>query len=151
MGYFVVLKHSTMLIPERDDVLYRLKRINKAWHSLKRGFTYPGNQKWFSWMSENYDETVTSVKEVFEELRFETTYRNIDGVKYVDLLSFDSKQGQENLFLAAVSDCVKEGSCIEFLGEDGLIITYTVKEGRLMNNGQPVVDRSYDFSLNGTT
>lgn len=121
MGYYVTLDDANFLIkPENlDEALVRLKALNAPTNdNLKRGGSYGGGGKtesWFSWMPPDYDKTVTSAKEVFDLLGFETSLTD-EGLR---LLGYDSKTGQEDVFLNVVADLVEPGSYLTWTGEDG--------------------------------
>lgn len=70
----------------------------------------------FSWMDWNYDEIFETAQEIFEELGFETIL-NADGD--LEVHHYNSKTGSEEDFLSAVAPFAKDGSYIEWRGEDG--------------------------------
>ena len=128
MGYYVNLIGAEFVIPENAEVLQALKDLNHKPGVEKHGGSYAGGQQtrsWFSWMPENYDETVTSAQEVFELLGFECTPRE----DAFELMGYDSKIGQEHLFIQEVAPYVAEGSYLEWLGEDGARWKYVVEGG----------------------
>lgn len=136
MGYFVTITEADFQIPEREDVLQVLKDLNHDPSVIKRGSGWQNGQKigsWFSWMPENYDEHVTSVKEVFELLGFDTReHEDTGGNRLVELVGYDSKIGQEDLFLMAVAPFVSEGNYINWRGEDGALYRHEVRDGALL-------------------
>jgi hypothetical protein len=130
MGYYINLRRSEFSIPETEEVLQVLKDANWKFHDWKNGGGFGGEgeqRKWFSWMPSDYDKTVTSVAEVFTLLGFEVDSH--DGV--VDLKYYDSKAGQEDLFIALVAPFVEEGSFMEWDGEDGAGWRHEVVDGKL--------------------
>lgn len=156
MGYYITLADADFAVPETDEVLTVLKDANWKYHDWKRGGTYSGGRqtsRWFSWMPADYDKTVTSVKEVFELLGFDTDAH--DGL--VRLMAYDSKIGQEELFLAIVAPFVEDGSFLEWRGEDGSMWRHEVIEGKLnvadvamtYTNYRPVSIVEYDKADNG--
>lgn len=112
MGYYVSTLHCDVMIPEHllDDAYKVMCELN-AHHDNKLGGgigshrTEQSNSvsdnpnKWYSWMSWNYDETCNSAQEILEMLGF---YTQINGGDLF-LLGYDNKSGQENLFLAALA------------------------------------------------
>lgn len=74
--------------------------------------------KWFSWMSWNYDEICEDSFEIFSELGFE-----VDEDCNGDLLlvGYRGKSGQVDVFLDAVAPYVEPGSYIDWMGEDGYL------------------------------
>lgn len=123
MGYYVNLIGAEFVIPENAEVLQVLKDLNHRPGVQKHGGGGQQTRSWFSWMPENYDETVTSAQEVFELLGFECTPR--EGA--FELMGYDNKIGQEHLFIQEVAPYVDEGSYLEWLGEDGARWKYVVE------------------------
>ena len=119
MGYYVRITKSTAIIPAENKatVLQIWKDLNKPENNhLKRGGSYTGGEKvkhWYSWMSENYDETCHSVEEILEQLGFESTLHDNGDVSIDD---YDSKTGQEELFLKAVENLLIGE--IQWVGEE---------------------------------
>ena len=133
MGYNVSMRTAHFHVPETEAVLQVLKDLNKQDH-LKRGGSYAGGEKtesWFSWMPTNYDETCTSVQEVFELLGFDTKIVDEPWGKAVSLEAYDSKAGQEDLFCATVAPFMDKGSYIEWIGEDYAEEAWVVKDGQM--------------------
>ncbi len=114
MGYNVSIIESTFRIPAEnlDEAYHRMCQLN---------FTVPNNAKcgpgknnapevgpykscWFSWMEWNYHETCTSADEILQQLGFFTS-TDEDGNLHID--GYDSKTGQEDLFLKAISTLSK--------------------------------------------
>ena len=122
MGYYVYLTGAYLAIPDTPEVLNALRELDKR-DDLKRGGMSGADgteEKWFSWMNEPWAHH-ESIEPIFQQLGFDT-YRcaiGSDEYKSVQLLSYDSKIGQEALFLAAVAPFVKAGSYLEWRGEDG--------------------------------
>lgn len=140
MGYFVEILQSNWTISHErfDEALQVLKDLNKPENnSIKRGgsFNRTGQTAWwFSWMEPDYDQTVTSVKDVFDMLGFDSEYTE-DGD--LQLTGYDNKTGQEDLFLEAVAPF--SWGAIEWQGEDGSRWVNVVADGRMKTaNGQTV-------------
>jgi hypothetical protein len=81
-------------------------------------------------MPEKYDETVTSVAEVFNLLGFETDTESYDG-EYVGLTYYDSKMGSEDIFIEAVAPFVADGSYLSWRGEEGERWRQVVRHGKI--------------------
>jgi hypothetical protein len=118
MGYYVTLTESSFRIPHKnlDEAYKRMCELNKH-DDLKRGGSFGGDgtsEKWFSWMDANYPETCTNAAAIFEDLRFEIEITDT----HLVLARFDCKYGQEELFLAAISDLAEPGSQMYWEGED---------------------------------
>lgn len=95
-----------------------LKALNTR-DDLKHGGSYSKGEtkaKWFSWMPEHYDKEVNSLKEIFDLLGFVDSKE--DGLGVV-LGQYDSKRGQEMLFLQVAAPFVRKDSYIIWKGEDG--------------------------------
>lgn len=121
MGYYVNIESVEWFLPVVHEAaaLQALKDLNDPRNDdLKRGGSFSGGKQtaaWFSWMPEDYDKTVTSVSEVLELLGFD-----VDTVpEGTYIRRYDSKTGQEDLFLNAIAEFVEPGSFIEWRGEDG--------------------------------
>lgn len=130
MGYYVQLIYAEFVIPENAEVLQVLKDLNHKPGVKKNGGSYSGGKQdksWFSWMPENYDETVQSVQEVFELLGFVCSPREGG----FELMDYDNKIGQEDLFIQEVAPYVDEGMYLEWLGEDGARWKYVVEGGEV--------------------
>jgi hypothetical protein len=129
MGYNVSTGGIDFHIPDDKlaDVTTALKDLNKR-DDLKTGGsygpredgTYGQREVWFAWMPADYDQTAVDAQEIFELLGFSTEQVEVDekgpGLR---LLSYDSKTGAEDHFLAAAAPFVTPGSFIEWEGEDG--------------------------------
>lgn len=144
MGYYVTLKNADWLLPiaYEDLALDALKKINAPeFDHLKRGGRYAEGGRvasWYSWMPEDYDKTVTSVQEILELLGFECKSTD-EGTR---ITAYDSKTGQEDLFLSTIAEYVAPGSFIDWLGEDGERFRYefdgktmSVLEARIVYGG----------------
>ena len=142
MGYYVSITSTNWLLPivNESAALDALKKLNSSENDhLKRGGRWGGGvagktESWFSWMPSDYDKTVKSVAEVLDMLGFETKV-DPEGTRIV---GYDSKTGQEELFLATIAHFVEPGSAIDWRGEDDAIWRYQfdgtrmqVLEGRL--------------------
>ena len=122
---------------ENEDKSYKaLCDLNKKDH-LKRGGSWGGElnsesprpsgldyhpARWFSWMDANYPAKCKDWKQIMEMLGFDFSGENqttmSDGRKATAYhLNYDSKTGQEELFLNALSPFA-EGS-ITWRGEEG--------------------------------
>ena len=99
MGYYVHIEESNCMLPAKNYALayWRMCALNDH-DELKRGGSR--TEKWFSWMGKNYPETCEDAKDILVELGFDMEETN-DGLT---IYGYDSKSGQEELFLAAISD-----------------------------------------------
>jgi hypothetical protein len=137
MGYYVTLTEADFGIPETPEVLAALHEMETKFDAIKRGGSFgpDGKQdKWFSWMPNI--TTFDTVQAVFEALGFEVS---VDEGKFW-LQGYDSKTGQEDLFLAVVAPFVEEGSFTNWRGEDGALYRFEVVHGgRLVTQSANVV------------
>ena len=125
MGYYVTLLDADFIIPETEEVLNVLKELNNGNEDIKRGGSYGGSGKrefWFSWMPADFS-VFTTVASVFEALGFETKKIEEISVEHpyerVALVGYDSKTGQEDIFIEAVAPFVEHGNHLEWRGEQG--------------------------------
>jgi hypothetical protein len=130
VGYYVQLTDADFIIKENEETLNALKEMPTKYYSLMRGGSSNG-EKWFSWMNNKEIETAESVQSIFEALGFEceTNKYGVEGT--FSLESYDSKTGQEDLFLAVVAPFVENDSYTEWRGEDGEIWRLAVQYGKL--------------------
>lgn len=148
MGYYIDLTSSEWEIAESAESLATVREMPKKYHAIKRGGSSNGD-KWFSWMNDIEIVTAVNVQAVFIALGFETT--KTEGGFTLD--SYASKTGQEDLFLAVMAPFTKDGSSIEWRGEDGALWKFEVRGGRMFRtdseiiwtNSQPYVYWHYDL------
>lgn len=128
MGYYITLTSSDWEIKESPEALEAIREMPKKFHAIKRGGSSNG-EKWFSWMNDTDIENAESVESVFQQLGFDT-HTNEDA-KTFTLEGYNSKTGQEDLFLAVLAPFTKDGSFIEWEGEDSSLWRYRVNNGRM--------------------
>lgn len=137
MGYYVTLEESTFNIPadKLEEAFTRLKALNHKPGVVKNGGSYSGGRqtaKWFSWMSEKYDEEAEDAEHIFKMLGFYTECNPDDGLT---LLEYDSKTGQEQLFINEVADLATPGWVMVWRGEDGEVWRHSaqgIEEGKMV-------------------
>tara|TARA_Y100000034_G_scaffold136426_1_gene212828 strand:- start:407 stop:889 length:483 start_codon:yes stop_codon:yes gene_type:complete len=103
-----------------EEAYVAMCALNK-FDNIKRGGSYHKNpdtgvvteNKWFSWMTPNYPDTLTTVEEIFKELGFEINTSETG----LEIWGYDDKTGQEDLFLEAC--CPWASGNIAWRGEDG--------------------------------
>lgn len=128
MGYNVSTTEINATIPSENlaEATRRLKALNHKPGVEKRGGRFPGNgapqDKWFSWMEWNYDEVYDTAQEILEALGFDT-YSDGSGGLSID--HYDSKTGQEELFIFEIADLMNEDWYIEWRGEDGALFKWS--------------------------
>lgn len=138
MGYHVTLEKADWDIPETPEVLAALKAMNTKYHNAKRGGNFV-DEFWFSWMPADYDKTVSSVKDVFDLLGFDSEIIEGPDHPFVRIRGYDSKRGQEELFVAETAPFVEEGSYMEWSGEEGETWRWDAVDGRMTErDGQTV-------------
>jgi hypothetical protein len=118
MGYNVEILKSTARIPAANlkRAYEKMCALNTTHHAQKRGGSWSGGTKsesWFSWMDANYPETCKDAQAVLEQLGF---YTSTDTNGDLLIEGYDSKMGQEDLFLKAIETDVT--GVIEWVGED---------------------------------
>lgn len=122
MGYYVTLEQSTAVLPaEHLDKAYEiLVALNDpSNNAAKQGGAWKAGVRtgwWYSWMDENYPEKCANAKEVFEALGFEMEETPEGDLRFV---WYDSKTGQEDLFLASVAPLMT--GHMHWRGEDGAL------------------------------
>lgn len=125
MGFYIDLTDSSWEIPESAEVLSALKEMPTKYHAIKRGGG--GGESWFSWMQDDEILNAESAQQIFIRLGFDTEKTETG----FTLNGYNDKLGQEDIFLAVVAPFVKEGSYIEFHGEDNSEWQYSVHGGKL--------------------
>lgn len=121
MGYNITAMETTFRIPAAnlDAALARFKALNHKPGVEKRGGSWGPDGKtetWFSWMPADYDKYVTTTEEVLILLGFTTEKDDTTGD--VLITGYDSKTGQEELFLDEIADLADPDSYIIWVGED---------------------------------
>lgn len=130
MGYYVHIEESNCMLPRKNYALayWRMCALNDH-DEWKRGGAYgkdedgnPFKNKWFAWMDENYPEICKDARDVLVELGFDMEETE-DGLI---IHAYDSKSGQEELFLAAISDLIvtahgDDEPFIVWRGEDDMV------------------------------
>jgi hypothetical protein len=127
MGYNVYIEESTFTIPaENLPAAYEaMCQLNfTVPNSEKRGGSWPGKNNapnlgpdkscWFSWMNWNYHEECKTAEEILNQVGFDTMI-NENGDLHIH--GYDSKTGQEELFLKAISTLSK--GYLVWRGEEG--------------------------------
>lgn len=125
MGYYVQIVNGRFRIPKANlqRAYEKMCALNVTHHDQKQCGSWSvgtKTQSWFSWMDPNYPETCKTAHEVLEALGFHCHYDD-QGDLIVD--GYDSKMGQEDLFMAAIKE-EAEGSLV-WRGEDGATWTTT--------------------------
>jgi len=136
MGYYINIQESNFVIPAHhlDKALERFKALNHDPNAIKGGGRWSSgeeNEKWFSWMPSDYDQTVSSAQEVLELLGFDCMIQEDGGL---NVHGYDSKIGDEAQFINAIRDLVDVSCYIIWRGEDGEFWKWTpqgVLEGRM--------------------
>ena len=119
MGYYVRTVKSNAYIPAAMLLIAydALCALNYTHHAQKRGGSYSSGkqtERWFSWMDANYPDTCKDAEAVLAALGF-SPYIDCEGNLWFG--EYDSKTGQEDLFMAALEN-IAIGE-ISWVGEDG--------------------------------
>jgi hypothetical protein len=141
MGYYINIQDSTFIIPAENltEAYNRMCQLNfTVPNKHKSGGRYsseggkdtapeygPHDACWFSWMDWDYHEKCSDVEEILDHLGFQIEYDE-DG--NLCICGYDSKTGQEDLFLKSICDLAK--GYIIWRGEEGEVWgeTYGGKE-----------------------
>lgn len=134
MGYYIDLVDAEWEITESPESLATIREMPTKYHAIKRGGSSNG-EKWFSWMNDTDIETAETVESVFNQLGFET--ETVDGG--FKLVAYNSKTGQEDLFLAVMAPFTKDGSYIEWRGEDGALWKFEIHNGRMFRSESEII------------
>lgn len=127
MGYYTFLNNHNMFLDRKyfDEVYKKMCELND-YDELKRGGMLGSNNdtvegerypkdKWFSWMDYNYPETCKNMIQILEQIGFDIETDN-DG--NLIGLGYNNKSGNEDYFLSCFAGYIKDGSFIEWTGED---------------------------------
>lgn len=140
MGYYVRSYESDnnfKVRKENFDAAYKAMVALNDDDDAKHGGSYGPDgvrEKWFSWMDPNYPDSCQDFGAVLEALGFVAIYDETGLVG----LDYDSKIGQENLFLKAIAPYVENGSYIVWRGEDGAVWVQIFRNGTM---------ETHDFDL----
>jgi hypothetical protein len=122
MGYYTQ-QNGTVTIAARDEAVAveALKALNHN-HEDKRGGSWPKTgdpfaDSWYSWLPPRFheDKSIRTVGDVLEMLGYEV--RATPGTLNLYTVSYDTKTGQEDVFLNRLSDFAHIQ--IDVVGEDG--------------------------------
>jgi len=128
MGYYVQLDSADWEIEDNPRSLQEIRAMPKKYHAIKRGGSSSG-EKWFSWMSDERIENAKSVEDVFKDLGFTTEPGSRPNT--FKLTAYDSKTGQEDLFIAVMAPWTTEGSSMEWVGEEGERWRYFIEDKKI--------------------
>lgn len=149
MGYYVRIDSSNFVVPESPEVLAAIHDMDTRFDDIKRGGSFSAGtvtERWFSWMPPDLSQ-FKSVADVLRALGFEID----EGDGQISVYGYDNKTGQEDLFLAVMAPFVKDGSYIEWVGEEGERWRNVVHNGRLtvqyasLTWGEPQQYRHHSF------
>lgn len=158
MGYYIDIEECEFFLAKQDfEKAYKACVALNDRDDLKSGggggFTLPNGEKmkwgdprpegmnyhpmkWFSWMEPDYPETLKTFPEILIQLGFDISYDesgNICG------LSYNSKIGDEELFLEAIAPFVKSGSYISWIGEDHNMWRYEFNDGKMTTKTPKII------------
>ena len=132
MGYFVSITDAEFLIKKKNLVhAYKAMCALNNIDSLKGGGSWIGGEKterWFAWMPKDYPDQYKTAQEILENLGFDCQLLT-DG----DLIitGYDSKIGDEALFIDACSQFVEDGSYMTWQGESGEYFQWQFVDGKM--------------------
>lgn len=145
MGYYVNTTGGEFVVPAENILAaYAAVCALNDHDELKWGGSYGGGgidksaprpagmdhhpARWFSWMPADYPNKCGTLCEVFQTLGFDV----IEDAQELRVVSYDSKTGQEEIFLEAIAPFCTEDSFFEWRGEDGAQWRHTVRAGELL-------------------
>jgi hypothetical protein len=140
MGYYIRITHSNVVIPaENLDASYAALVALNARDDLKSGGAWPGRDdpkpegadhhphRWFSWMPADL-KTLPTTAAILECLGFELQ-ESEDGT--IEIYGYDSKAGDEEIFLLTLAPYIKPNTEIEWMGEENEQWKLVFKNGRM--------------------
>jgi hypothetical protein len=119
MGYYASGNGSIKIVGENIYQAYNAMVQLNHYDHLKSGGTYGGGKeisRHFSWMPEDLS-TIPTCGEMLQVLGFELSVDGADGV--IEATGYDSKVGDELVFMAAIAPWVEDESYFQWTGEDG--------------------------------
>ena len=158
MGYYVNIEECY----SPSDVLIKKEKFDEAYKNLcwlntdpdfdvmKSGGAYGGEvdkkstrpdgldyhpAKWYSWMPADYHVQYKTLHEILKGLGFD--YHEDE--KGINALWYNSKTGNEDIFLCALAYYIEDGSYIIWSGEEGEKWKHTFKDGRMFYHTGKVV------------
>ena len=132
MGYYVSgqgqLRIKNANLPAAYEALMALQ---DAPNENKHGGSYSAAETryWYSWMPEDL-RTIPTVQDVFRELGFEVEVEGESGDVLIG--NYDSKMGQEEVFLAAAAPFIEDGE-YEWVGEDNAFWKWSFHGGKMFH------------------
>ena len=130
MGYNITMTDGNVIIPGKhlDAAYAACVELNNN-DALKSGGRYPAQEwdrstekwnpnRWFSWMPHDWPDKYKTLRAVFEALGFMVEGSPEDGG--IMLVGYDSKSGDEEVFLRAIAPYVLPSCYIDWHGEDGM-------------------------------
>jgi hypothetical protein len=152
MGYYVRTTGSNFYVAQsKKNAAYEALCALNQRDDLKTGGSFGGNlsgdsprpagldhhpSRWFSWMAADYPSKCKDLKQVLEEVGFDVVE---DEAGNVTGLHYDSKTGHESLFLSALAPFVRDGSHIDWQGEEGEHFRYEFSGGRMLERDGRIV------------
>jgi hypothetical protein len=142
MGYYVNIEDTNFFLDKKhfEDVYKKMCELNN-YDALKRGGSFGTNNDlvegekynrnaWFSWMEYNYPDIYSDMNSILIALGFETEYDE-DG--NLINLNYSDKTGSEDYFLSCFAGFVKDGSFIQWKGEENEdYYRHSFKDGKMI-------------------
>ena len=135
MGYNITMEDGSIDIPNEhlEAVYVKMCTLNDLPDEYKNGGAYSGGKRtgaWFSWMPADYPNVCRNAQEILEELGF--TCRQTSEYLVADM--YDSKVGQEKVFIAAIAPWIDEPCEVYWVGEDGARWKWTFDHGVMIEH-----------------
>lgn len=130
MGYYVNIEDCSFFIERKnfEPAMQALRELDKRdelkLRSYVNGVDKPTH---FSWMDAYWAENVKTLPEFLDMARFECS-ENEDGLF---IHYFNSKFGDERVFLVAIAPYIEDGSYIIWRGEDGQLWRDRFRDGKM--------------------
>lgn len=137
---------------DEQNIIKAVHDLNKH-DDLKRGGDGQGN-KWFSWVPENYEGTVKTVEDIFDQLlHFEYSKVDLEDTVQFHFNNGNEKWGQHEMFFVAMAPHLLEmqvdHTCEELDYEDQKW-RITIDEDKNVHQLEPVVTVAYPNMSNET-
>lgn len=139
MGYYINIDDADFCVPTEslDAAMNALRELDKRGELKVRTYFADGHYapSHFMWMPSDWAETTTSLRDFLALARFECS-EDDDGLR---IFGFNSKAGDERLFLNAIAPFVRDGSYIIWLGEDGAKWRDRFADGKMLSSEARIV------------
>lgn len=118
MGTYINIEAQMIMKPENEKLAVQAVRDLNKRDDLKRGGSSNG-QKWFSWMPEDYTNSIETIEDIFSEtmLGFNVWKRDNGDGRVVYDMSYNDKWGQHEVFFIAIAPFMEEMTVSHYCDE----------------------------------